>query len=317
MRTLSFQGGDTMPALGLGTWQSRPDAVYEAVKEALRIGYRHIDCAFIYGNETEVGRALEESFAAGVCRREELWITSKLWNNAHHPEHVRPALQNTLAALRLDYLDLYLMHWPVALRAEVSLPAQPEDYIPLEELPVATTWAAMEPLVEAGLCRHIGVSNFSVKKLAGLLEVAERKPEVNQVELHPYLPQNPLVDFCAAQGVHITAYSPLGSPGRPAGLKAADEPRLLEDAVVASVAARREVSPAQVLIAWSLHRGLSVIPKSVNPGRIAQNLAAAEVELDAADLAALAGLDRGRRYVTGVFWTTPGSPYTLENLWDE
>jgi alcohol dehydrogenase (NADP+) len=175
----------------------------------------------------------------------------------------------------------------------------------------------MEAVRDAGLCRHIGVSNFSVAKLEGLAGQARTRPEVNQVELHPYLQQPALLAWCKVHDVHLTAYSPLGSPDRPGRLQAGDAPVLLEDPVVRGIAEQRGATPAQVLLAWSLHRGVSAVPKSVNPARLAQNLAAADLRLTPEDMAALAGLDRHARYISGDLWAPPGSPYTLANLWDE
>ena len=317
MKTLSLRDDDAMPLLGLGTWKSAPGEVYDAVKIALRAGYRHIDCAPIYGNEAEVGRALTESFEEGVVSRDALWITSKLWNDAHALEEVRPALKQTLKDLQLDALDLYLMHWPIALKKGVGIPESPDDFIPLEELPIADTWEAMEALVDDGLVRHIGVSNFNVPKLDSLLDNARIKPEMNQIEMHPYLQQPKMYDFARERGVHLTAYSPLGSTDRPERLKEEGEPVVLDDPTIAEIAARHDASPAQVLISWAIHRDTAVIPKSVTPAHIKDNLAAADLSLTEADMEQIAQLDRRRRYVNGAIWTIDGSPYAMDDLWTE
>ena len=295
-----------MPQLGLGTWKTEPGEVGEAVKTALRLNYRHIDCAAVYGNEAEIGVALEEAFANGIVARADVWITSKLWNTSHAPADVRPALMQTLSDLRLDYLDLYLMHWPVVLKKDAAMPLSAADFISLDELPVADTWRAMEPLVGEGLCRRIGVSNFSVLKLEALLGAAQIPPAANQIEMHPYLQQPAMLEFCAAHNVHLTAYAPLGS----------GDLSLLADATVVAIAERHACTPAQVLIHWAMQRGTSVIPKSSNPERIAQNLAAADVALSDDDMRELAALERAQRFIDGNFWVHEGGPYTLANLWD-
>lgn len=317
MKTIELKNGLSMPAFGLGTWKSDPGEVGRAVDVAVRAGYRHIDCAWIYGNEAEIGEALQALFDEGVVKREELWITSKLWNDAHAPADVEPALRETLANLKLDYLDLYLVHWPVALKKGVFLPRSADDLLGLDQVPLGRTWAAMEALVDAKLCRAIGVSNFSVPKLRDLAAGARLAPMVNQVELHPYLQQNDLLAWCESAGVAVTAYSPLGSRDRADVLKAPDEPVLLEDETIAAIAKKHEATPAQVLIAWALERGTAVIPKSVTPSRIRENLDAASLRLDEDDMARIAKLDRHRRYVDGAFWAIEGSPYSLATLWDE
>lgn len=316
-RTHGFPNGDEIPLFGLGTWKSAPGDVGPAIREALRLGYRHFDCAPIYANEPEVGEALARGLEECGLGREDVWVTSKLWNNAHEPENVRPALERTLRDLRLDHLDLYLMHWPIAQRRDIDYPDRGDQLVSLEDVPLDATWAAMEETVDLGLCRHIGVSNFSAKKIAGILEGCRIRPEVDQVERHPYLQQRALVDSCRANGMLVTGYSPLGSRDRPERLLVEGEPVLLEDPVVIDVARGARATPAQVLIAWAIAHETAVIPKTVRPGRLAENLAGSRLELDSEALARLNGLDRHRRYISGAFWAKPGSPYTVAGLWDE
>jgi Aldo/keto reductases, related to diketogulonate reductase len=317
MPSFFFSNKDRIPALGLGTWKSSPGAVQAAVAEALAAGYRHIDCAPIYRNEREVGQAIAEAVCSGTVARSDLWLTSKIWNDAHAPKHVRPALEQTLANLRTDFLDLYLIHWPVAFAPGVLFARKKEEFVPLLDLPILETWQAMEACVTAGLVRHIGVCNFSVAKLDDLCRQAGIRPEMNQIELHPYLQQQATLDFCKEHGILVTAYSPLGSGDRPTAMKKANEPTLLDNPVVLQVAAKHGATPAQVLLAWGLTRKTVVIPKSVNPERLRQNLAAAEVLLDDRDMAAIAALDRGYRFVDGSAFTGPASPYTMATIWDE
>ena len=317
MRTAVFANGDRMPLLGLGTWKSDPGQVGAAVREAIRLGYRHIDCARIYGNEAEIGAAIAAAIAAGEVTRDQIWITSKLWCHAHGRENVGPALQATLSDLGLDWLDLYLIHWPVPIRPGVAFPTSADDLLPPEQVPLRSTWEGMEAAVEAGLTRHIGLSNVSGSKLQDLLSHCRIRPEVNQIELHPLLQQPQLVSDCTAAGVHLTAYSPLGSPDRPAFLQDPEAPVLLQNPVIGSIAAAHGCTPAQVLLAWHLQRGISTIPKSVTPARLRENLAAADMELSADDLERIAALDQHLRFVDGSFWVMDGGPWTLQTLWDE
>jgi len=314
MKTFELKDGSTIPALGLGTWKSAPGEVGAAVREAVKLGYRHLDCAPIYENEKEIGQAL--AGMRGQIERDRLWITSKLWNNAHRPDLVRPALEKTLSDLRLDYLDLFLIHWPVVLRPGVQFPASADDFVSLAQVPILDTWRAMEECVAAGLARTIGVSNFSSKKLVELLAAARIPPVVNQVEAHPFLQQRGLLDFCVERRILLTAYSPLGSGDRAGILKKPDEPSLFQLPLIQGIAARHRATPAQVLLAWAMQRGTAVIPKSVHPERLQQNLAAQDLTLTAEEMVAVGGLDRDYRFVDGSFWAMPGSPYTLDNLWD-
>ncbi|MEM7435844.1 MAG: aldo/keto reductase [Myxococcota bacterium] len=314
MKEITLQSGSTMPALGLGTWKSKPDEVYHAVRAAIEIGYRHIDCAAIYANEDEVGRALSDAFSAGDVVREDMWITSKLWNDAHATEDVQPALEASLQRLGLERLDLYLMHWPVALKRGVALPRTPDDFHSLEERPLEATWEAMLALTERGMTREVGVSNFTATKIARVRDATGVTPAVNQVELHPYLQQAGLVAACHEMGVGVTAYSPLGSPDSAAMFRRQDDAPLIQHPTILEIAGRLGATSGQVLIAWALARDTSVIPKSVNPGRIAENWGAQEVALDESALAALSALDHNHRMVDATFWYI-GESYSEENLW--
>ncbi|MEQ8471887.1 MAG: aldo/keto reductase [Marinoscillum sp.] len=314
MKYIIFNNNDKLPMLGLGTWKSRPGEVYQAVRTAILAGYRHIDCAAIYGNEAEIGSAFSDAFAAGDVKREELWVTSKLWNTAHRKMQVKPALQKTLKDLQLDYLDLYLMHWPIAMKETTGFPFKGEDFLTLKEVPLEETWTSMVGCKEEGLVKHIGVSNYNILNLEKLCRV--ECPEMNQVEMHPLLHQQKLVDYCKSKEIAMTAYSPLGSLDRSPKAKAADEPLLLEQPVVKKIAEAHNATPAQVLIAWSLHRGIAVIPKSVNEMRIKENLESAKLSFSDQEMMHLDGMEKSFRYIDGSIWTVEGSPYTMEDLWE-
>ena len=315
--TLNFSNKDKMPGLGLGTWKSKPGEVKRAIKQAIELGYRHIDCAAIYKNEAEIGEALSECLAEGLVKREELWITSKLWNDGHRKEDVQPALEKTLSDLRLEYLDLYLMHWPVAFKNGLDFPEDLDGYVPLTEVPLEETWEAMQELQSNGLVRHIGTSNFSAKKLQRLIDVGGQQPEMNQVELHPYLQQQKLIDFCHAHGIHVTAYSPLGSMDRHESMKKEGEPVPLKSDIIMAIAQKNGMSPAQVLIRWQVQRNIAVIPKSTNPVRLKENLDSLNCELSETDMAEIKSMDQHKRIVDGAFFTVPEKGYTTESLWDE
>lgn len=303
---LTVAGGGRLPAVGLGLWKVPGPAAADLVRRAVRAGYRHLDSACDYGNEAEVGAGLAAALAAGECRRDELWVTSKLWNTYHARPHVRAACERTLRDLRLDYLDLYLVHFPIAqefVPFETRYPpgwfADPGDPRPRmrpARVPLAETWAAMEDLVAAGLVRHVGVCNYGAALLRDLLNSARVPPAVLQVELHPYLAQEKLVRFARESGIAVTAFSPLGAQSYHAiGMAGAGE-SVLAEAVVRAAADRHRRTPAQVVLRWAVQRGTAVVPKTANPDRLAENLAVFDFELAADEMAAIAALDRGRRY---------------------
>lgn len=316
MKTYKFPVGE-MPAIGLGTWKMEDGTATEAVKTALESGYRHIDCAPIYLNEADVGAAFETVFQQGDIKRFDVWVTSKLWCNRHRPDLVKGALEATLADLKLKYLDLFMIHWPIVFRADVHRPEQPEDFVRLEEMPIIDTWRALEACVDAGLCRNIGVCNFSVKKLKSLLPECRIKPSANQVECHPFFPQSDLFEFCKSEQIQLVAYSPLGSGDRPERMRGASDPNLFEHPLIMKIANRRKISTGQVMLAWAVTRGSVAIPKSSNPGRMVENLATGSIELSSQEMASIDSIEILHRYVHGRFWEMPGAPYTVANLWDE
>ena len=315
MNTPPIEGLPAIPKLGLGTWKSARGEIGPAVTAAIKTGYRHFDCAPVYNNEKEIGAALAAACKSGKVRREQLWVTSKLWNNAHAAKHVRPALERTLKNLQLDHLDLYLIHWPVSFRADITFPKRPDGFIAPEKLPIIETWRAMEKMVKKGLCRYIGVCNFSIRRLTALQNVAVIQPYSNQIELHPFLQQQKMLMFCRQNSIRLTAYSPLGSGKSPASPEGT--PSLLSHPLIATLANKYQATPAQVLLAWGLKRQTIVIPKSIDPIRLKENFQALQLILDDADMQTLCQIDLGYRFLDGAFFATPCSPYTVKWLWED
>ncbi|CAK4033562.1 D-galacturonate reductase-like [Lecanosticta acicola] len=298
--TFTLNTGAKIPAVGLGTWQSDPGQVKTAVAHALKSGYRHIDAAFVYGNESEVGEGLKEAFDSGI-KREDVFVTSKLWNTYHRkPEE---CLDEGLKRLGLDYVDLYLVHWPVPMSPNGNHPLFPKHPDGSRDLDTewshVETWKNMEKLLKTGKVKAIGVSNYSVKFLEELLPHASVVPAANQIENHPYLPQQDIADYCREKGILIEAYSPLGSTGSP----------LFSEAGVQEVAKKHNVGPGTILISYQVNKGHVVLPKSVTPTRIEENLKT--VKLDKSDLDALEGIHKKKgltRFVYPPFGVNLGFP---------
>ncbi|KRO67026.1 MAG: hypothetical protein ABR84_02315 [Cryomorphaceae bacterium BACL21 MAG-121220-bin10] len=309
MQHLSFRNQDSMPALGLGTWKAQGEELIEAIIKAVTMGYRHIDTAMIYHNEHEIGQAIKQLIDSGVVTREELFVTSKLWNDAHLEADVATAAAESLGKLGLDYLDLYLIHWPIAFKHTVILPESFQDYHTLAQAPLHKTWQAMEALKASGRVKHIGVSNFTVRHLEGLAPFCKEFPEVNQVELHPLLQQESLLEYCQKHNILLTAYAPLGSGDRHQSMKAEQEPNLFAIKQIHGLAQKYDVTPGQILISWHLNRGCSVIPKAMQEIHLEENYAARHIVWAPEDLASIKDLDQHYRFINGHFFDCPEQGY--------
>lgn len=315
----TLYSGDKIPVIGLGTFGSDnydAETIAQAVKTAIRMGYRHIDCASVYGNEKEIGVALRELFAEGVVKREELWITSKVWNDKHNA--VVESCKQTLSDLQLDYLDLYLVHWPfpnfhppkcdVNTRQDNAVPYIHENYM--------KTWAQMESLVDAGWVRNIGTSNVTIPKMKLILRDARIKPAVNEMEIHPHFQQPELYQYMKDNGVEVIGYSPIGSPGRPERDRTPEDTVDMEDPVIVAAAERLGVHPAVVCLKWAVQRGQITIPFSVKTDKIYHNLKGiVEGPLTDDEMEAISKIDKGSRLIKGQVFLWKGAK-GWEDLWD-
>ena len=319
VRTLA--SGARMPAIGLGTFGSdhvSAEQVAEAVRAAAEIGYRHFDCAAVYGNEHAVGEQFERMWKE-IAPRESFWVTSKLWNDKHAATDVPASCRQSLRDLRLDYLDSYLVHWPfrnfhppgcdVSSRSPDSHAYRHEEFM--------ETWGEMEKLVEQGLVRHIGTSNVSMAKLELILRDANVKPACNEMELHPHFQQAELVQYLMDRQIQPVGFCPLGSPGRPERDRTPEDSSPLEDPVVVEIAREHGVHPAAVCIKWAVQRGGVAIPFSTNPRNVSANLSAAVQDpLTPEEMSRMQGIDRQNRLIKGqVFLWRDGQDW--RDLWDE
>jgi alcohol dehydrogenase (NADP+) len=269
-------GSGHMPALGFGTLIPDAAVTRTATRDALEAGFRHFDCAERYRNEREVGEALHAGLAAGGIAREDIFVTTKLWNSNHRPERVEPAFQASLERLRLNYLDLYLIHTPFAFQPgdEQDPRDQNGNVIYDDEVTLLETWRAMETLVDHGRCRAIGLSDITLDGLLPIYEYARIKPAAVQVESHPYLPETELLEFCKQNGIVFLAFAPLGHGMRPG---------LLDDPVISAVAAQVGKTPAQVLLAWAVQRGAALLTTTKNAARARENFDISALPEDAID----------------------------------
>ena len=311
--------GDAIPVIGLGTFGSDnydSHTIAEAVRGAIRAGYRHIDCAAVYGNEKEIGQVVAEMIAAGEVTRRELWITSKVWNDMHGD--VAGACRRSLADLQLDYLDLYLVHWPFPnFHARgVSVDSRDPNAVPYLHENYMKTWAAMEKLAEEGWVRNIGTSNMTRPKMELLLRDCRIRPAVNEMELHPHFQQQALYDYLVGEGIQPVGFCPIGSPNRPERDRTPEDTDPMGDPAVVSIAAAHGIHPALVCLKWGVQRGEVVIPFSVKPEKYLFNLrCVTEKPLSAAEMESLGRIDKKCRFIKGQVFTWHGA--TWEDLWDE
>ena len=306
MTTISLASGRQLPAVGIGFWKVGRDVAADVTQQAIENGYRHLDCACDYGNEAEVGQGIAAALQSGTVTREQLWVTSKLWNTYHRPEHVRAACERSLRDLQLDYLDLYLIHFPIALKFVPFEDRYPPEWffdphadsprLEPDAVPIHETWQAMEELVEAGFVKEIGVCNFGVSLLRDLLASAKIPPAVLQIELHPYLTQEKLLRFCCESGIAVTGFSPLGAQSYFALNMAGQDESVLESEPVRQIAAALNRTPAQVVLRWAVQRGTAVVPKTSRVERMRENLAIDDFSLTDDQMTAISALNRNRRF---------------------
>ncbi|EFJ34923.1 hypothetical protein SELMODRAFT_80963 [Selaginella moellendorffii] len=313
--------GARAPAVGFGSGTfTSAEEIKGAVLSAIKLGYRHFDTATAYGTETAIGEALAIAFDAGLVTREEVFLTTKLRSDDHAPQDVLPALKKSLrlgqsfifsCALRVDFVDLFLMHAPIKLTKGARFPPKEHEILPLD---IPGTWKAMEDRFDEGLAKAIGVSNFSSKKLGDLLEYARIPPAANQVELHPIWQQKKLRDFCRAHDVQVFAWSPLGGLGKVWGSKS-----VLEDPVVLELAAKHHKSPAQIVLRWLTQIGVGAVVKSYNPQRLRENIQSFDFDLLPEDLETIESTVPQRRLAAWEWLcNSTTSPYkTVQELWDD
>jgi len=296
----TLNNGNKIPTIALGTWQAGDDDIQTCLKEAINIGYRAIDTAPVYGNEAALGKALKANFESGSVCRDQMFITSKIWVDNHRAEDVRKTCLKSLEDLQLEYLDLLLIHWPWSGVLDFETGKLTLDPVPLSE-----TWGAMEKLADEGLVKNIGLSNFNVQLILDLLSYCKIKPAINQVEMHPYHPQNELVQWCSSQGILMEAYCPLGLGSVP-GVQGPDVQKIIEREDLKEIAKRLSKTPAQIILAWGIQRGTRILPKSSSAVRLRENFEAASIQLPQEDIEKINAITTRAMFYGG--WKSQGLP---------
>ena len=303
---MKYKSIKEMPKVGFGLWKVPKNVSSDTVCSAIEVGYRHFDSASDYGNEKEVGEGIKMAIDMGLCKREDLWITSKLWNTYHHPDHVNLALEKTLEDLQLDYIDLYMIHFPISLEFVPFDERYPPEWfndpdsndpkmIP-SRVSLSDTWHAMESLKQEERTKYLGVCNYSSGLLHDLMNYCEIKPDMLQIESHPHLTQEKLIRLAKNYGLEVTAFSPLGSISYEEIGGAEETESLLRNETIKSTAKELEISPAQLVLSWALNRGTSIVVKSTNEKRMKENLDASKIKLEQSVLERISALNINRRY---------------------
>lgn len=293
-----LQSGNVMPVIGLGTYAPKQgeDEVITAVKVGVRAGYRHLDCAAIYRNERAVGHAIKELIVQDTIKREDLFVTSKLWNTCHRPDLVRSSLKKSLYDLGLTYLDLYLIHWPIGLQEGGEfLPKDEDGTVLFSDVDFVETWKALEDCVDEGLVKDIGLSNFNSQQVSRILDIARIRPSNIQIEIHLHFANSKLIQFCQEKGISVTAYSPLGSPGNKTAYQSVPFVHSLQEPLVQEIAQKKGKLPSQIILRFLVQRNLCVIPKSVTPTRVTENFQIFDFELDSEEVKQLETLNKNHR----------------------
>ena len=303
---MNYKSIKEMPRVGFGLWKVPQDVCSKTVCKAIEIGYRHLDSASDYGNEKEVGEGIKAAIDQGFCRREDLWVTSKLWNTYHHPDHVRSALDRTLEDLQLEYIDLYMVHFPISLKYVpfeeryppewFNDPDSPNPKMIPSKVPLSDTWHAMELLKQEGMVKYLGICNYPTALIHDLMNYCRLKPNMLQIESHPKLTQEKLIRLAKSYDIEVTAFSPLGSISYEEIGGAEEKESLLKNEMIQSAAKELGISAAQLILSWAINRGTAIVVKSIDETRMKENLDASKIELDQSILDQISALNINKRY---------------------